>query len=116
MTDQHVQRNATIHLLVTDLVPSEMACFASSPGRINRTAVCISRDEIVDFLEYAASSNLRSVSIAKSRTNCHSLEASVAMRSKISLTKEFKIAIALFEIPVSGWTCFKTEGHINDAF
>ena len=42
--------------MVTDLVPSEMACLASSPGRIRRTAVWISRDEIVDFLEYDASS------------------------------------------------------------
>lgn len=42
--------------LVTDFVPSEMACFASSPGRINRTEVWISRDEIVDFFEYDASS------------------------------------------------------------
>ena len=41
---------------MTDLVPSEMACFASSPGRIRRTDVWISREEIVDFLEYAASS------------------------------------------------------------
>ncbi len=38
-------------LLVTDFVPSEIACLASSPGRIKRTAVWISRDEIVDFLE-----------------------------------------------------------------
>ena len=30
------------------------------------------------------------------------------MRSKISLTNEFKMAIALFEIPVSGWTCLRT--------
>jgi hypothetical protein len=37
--------------LVTDLVPSEIACFESSPGRIRRTAVWISRDEMVDFLE-----------------------------------------------------------------
>ena len=37
------------------------------------------------------------------------LEASVAMRSNISLTKLFKIAIALFEIPVSGWTCLRTK-------
>jgi hypothetical protein len=37
-----------------------------------------------------------------------SLEASVAMRSKMSLTKEFKIAMALLEIPVSGCTCFST--------
>src|SRR5579863_3295387 len=42
-------------------------------------------------------------------TDAHdSLEASVAMRSKISLTNEFKIAIALFEIPVSGCTCLRT--------
>ena len=38
-----------------------------------------------------------------------SLEASPATRSKISLTKEFRIDIALLEIPVSGCTCFKTE-------
>ena len=38
----------------------------------------------------------------------YSLDASVAIRSKISLTKEFKIAIALFEIPVSGCTCLST--------
>jgi hypothetical protein len=44
--------------LVTDLVPSEMACFDSSPGRIKRTEVCISRDEMVDFLEYEASSTV----------------------------------------------------------
>ena len=29
------------------------------------------------------------------------------MRSKISLTKELRMAIALFEIPVSGWTCLR---------
>jgi hypothetical protein len=37
-----------------------------------------------------------------------SLDASVAIRSKISLTNEFKIAIALLEIPVSGCTCLST--------
>ena len=31
-----------------------------------------------------------------------SLDASVAIRSKISLTKELRMAIALLEIPVSG--------------
>jgi hypothetical protein len=45
-----------IRTLVTDLVPSDIACLASSPGRMSRTDVCISRDEIVDFFEYAASS------------------------------------------------------------
>ena len=44
------------YTLVTDFVPSEIACLASSPGRMSRTDVWISREEIVDFLEYAASS------------------------------------------------------------
>ena len=47
--------------------------------------VWISLEEMVDFLLYAAS-----------------LEASVATRSKISLTNEFKMDIARLEIPVSG--------------
>jgi translation initiation factor IF-1 len=55
---------------VTAFVPSETACLASSPGRMSRTEVWISRDEIVDFLLYAAS-----------------LEASVATRSKMSEDK-----------------------------
>jgi hypothetical protein len=42
--------------LVTDLVPSEIACLASSPGRMRRTAVWISRDGVIDFFEYDASS------------------------------------------------------------
>ena len=47
---------------VTLLVPSEIACLASSPGKMRRTLVWISRDEMVDFLEYAASSiRLRSI-------------------------------------------------------
>lgn len=36
--------------LVTLLVPSEMACLLNSPGRINLTAVWISREEMVDRL------------------------------------------------------------------
>lgn len=72
---------------------------------------------MVDFLLYAAS-----------------LDASVATRSKMSekrvsrlnmkiklgwsdipLTKEFKMDMARLEIPVSGWTCFKTKsgGLVN---
>ena len=42
--------------LVTDFVPSEMACLANSPGRMRRTAVWISREEMVDFFEYEESS------------------------------------------------------------
>ena len=60
--------------LVTPFVPSEMACLASSPGRMSLTEVWISRDEMVDFLLYDAS-----------------LEASDAMRSKMSLTKELRV-------------------------
>ena len=70
---------------MTDLVPSEMACFESSPGRIRRTEVWISRDEMVDFLLYEAS-----------------FDASEAILSKRSLTNELRTLIALFEIPVSG--------------
>lgn len=98
--------------LVTALVPSETACLASSPGRMRRTEVWISREEIVDFLLYAAS-----------------LEASVATRSKMSdegqkkercecrghnspLTKELRMDMARLEIPVSGWTCFRTAGAL----
>jgi len=40
------------------------------------------------------------------------LEASVAMRSKISFTKLLRMAIALLEIPVSGWTCLRTEQEL----
>ncbi len=36
--------------LVTALVPSDTACLASSPGRMRRTEVWISREEMVDFL------------------------------------------------------------------
>lgn len=69
----------------------KISYFANSPGRISLTDVWISRDEIVDFLLYAAS-----------------LEASVATRSKMSFTKEFRIDIALPDIPVSGCTCLRT--------
>ena len=37
--------------LVTALVPSDTACLASSPGRMRRTAVWISRLVTVGFLE-----------------------------------------------------------------
>ena len=36
---------------MTALVPSETACFESSPGSMRRTAVWISRDESVAFFE-----------------------------------------------------------------
>ena len=96
---------------VTDLVPSEIACLASSPGRMRRTEVWISREEIVDFLEYDASSEVvvRTTSTNERARRKNSLDASEAIRSKISLTNELRMAIALLEIPVSGWTCLRTK-------
>ena len=44
--------------------------------------------------------------------NGNLLDASVAIRSKMSLTKLLRIAIALLEIPVSGWTCLRTESTV----
>jgi len=59
---------------------------------------------MVDFLEYDASSvnTCQKRALKRRVTIVALLEASVAMRSKISLTNEFKMAIALLEIPVSG--------------
>ena len=74
--------------LVTAFVPSDTACLASSPGRMSRTLqkgkdpgmgdglqttyeVWISREEMVDFLLYAAS-----------------FDASVATRSKMSVDRD----------------------------
>ncbi|KAK2504826.1 hypothetical protein MC885_021620 [Smutsia gigantea] len=73
--------------LVTALVPSDTACLASSPGSSRRTAVWISLEVMVERL-------LR--------------DASPAMRSKMSLTNEFMMPMALDEMPVSGWTCLST--------
>ena len=77
--------NQTVVYLVTALVPSDTACFASSPGSSRRTAVCTSLEERVYFLLYL-------MSLADSR----------AIFSKTSLMKEFMMDIDLLEIPVSG--------------
>jgi hypothetical protein len=66
---------------VTPFVPSEMACLANSPGRMRRTAVWISLDEMVDFLLYEAS-----------------LEASPAILSKMSLTKELREEVRMIDL------------------
>ena len=108
------------NILVTDFVPSAIACLASSPGRISLTEVWISREEMVDFFEYAASSGKEREKNASEDQNLtivdtlDILDASVAIRSKISLTKLLRMAIALLEIPVSGWTCLRTKKTISD--
>jgi len=82
--------------LVTALVPSEMACLESSPGRMSRTEVWISRDEMVDRWLYEAS-----------------LEASEAIRSKMSETNELRMAMALL-LRVSRSLAFSSRGHSRD--
>jgi len=62
---------------------------------------------MVDFLDNEASSKARVRDYCKEWVS-YILEASVAMRSKISLTKELRMAMALLEIPVSGCTCLST--------
>ena len=109
-TSERVYLALADETFVMDLVPSEMARLANLPGRIRQMAVWISRDEIVNYFEYDASSTRRHVDehgVSKCRRERDLLEASVAMCSKISFTNEFKMAIALLEIPVSGWTCAK---------
>ena len=52
-TGRRRHREGAVHAevnLVTALVPSDTACLASSPGRIRRTAVWISREVTVGFL------------------------------------------------------------------
>ena len=70
---------------VTAFVPSDTACLANSPGSRSRTAVWISR--------------LESVRLPFILT---SLEASFAIRSKMSATNEFIMDMALDDTPVSG--------------
>ena len=96
-----------VNILVTDLVPSEMACLASSPGRMRRTAVWISREEIVDFLEYDASSEVLALVIFIARvyivrTRClssNTLEDIVDERVKNghSLVRDARIRVDLLE-------------------
>lgn len=62
--------------LVTDLVPSGMRCLDVSPERTRRTYVYNSRNETVVFLLYEAS-----------------FEASETTRSKMLLTKMFRMGI-----------------------
>ena len=73
--------------LVTALVPSLTVCLANSPANNNRTDVWTSRLEIVDR-----------------QLCCDNFDDSLVIPQKLSLTKEFMMLIALFEIPVDGLT------------
>jgi hypothetical protein len=76
---------------VTAFVPSEIACLDNYPGRINFTADCTSLDERVLLL-----------------LNLTNFDPSFPILSNVSWMNEFMMFIAFFEIPISGWTCFKT--------
>lgn len=64
----------------------------------------------MDFLLYAA--NLDASVATRSKISAYNSQI-VSLRTWISvplpLTKEFKMDMARFEIPVSGWTCFNTS-------
>merc|ERR1719253_220789 len=77
---------------VTALVPSDTACFASSPGSTSRIAVCTSRLVSVCFL-----------------FSLHKRPASLATLSKVSVTKLFMMLIDFFEIVIFGCTCLRTR-------
>jgi hypothetical protein len=77
---------------VNSFVSSLTACFASSAGNNNRTAVWTSRLVMVDLLLYWAG-----------------LEASAAIRSNMSLRKLFITFIALVLMSASGRTCFSNS-------
>mmetsp|Transcript_30848 Transcript_30848/g.102748 ORF Transcript_30848/g.102748 Transcript_30848/m.102748 type:complete len:89 (+) Transcript_30848:213-479(+) len=84
----------TAHILVylvTALVPSDKACFDSSPGKISLAAVSTSRLERVHFLL------LR-----------RSFVDSEASRSKMSCMKLFMMPIPRLEMPMSEWICLST--------
>jgi hypothetical protein len=96
MKSEKIENILSIHnqgwaYLVTALVPSEIACLASSPGRMSLTADWTSLEERVLLL-----------------LNLTSLDPSEPILSKVSWMNEFMMFMAFFEIPMSGWTCLST--------
>src|SRR6266508_227928 len=87
-----------------------LSCLASSPGRMSRTDVWISRDEMVDFFEYAASSEIKTLNGILDHDD--KLTRSLGSNApKDVVNKAIEKAIALFEIPVLGWTCLRTAKY-----
>ena len=86
----HRARDQAEPNFATALVPSETACFASSPGRIRRTAVWMSLAPRVFLPLYLARR-----------------PASSTMRSNVSAISELATFMPDFEIPVLGCTCFR---------
>ena len=113
--------------LVTALVPSETACLASSPGRMSRTLceVSLSREgEVETKLTMFGSLGMKwwtSCCMQRAwRPRWQRVRRCLRRVSEsqivngwigmcIPLTKELRMDMARFEIPVSGWTCFRTR-------
>ena len=105
--------------LVTAFVPSETACFANSPGRMSRT---LYNNEDLTY-PYISKHDLRGLNLTggdggflvvggqfgclggdalKDIWDVNQIQVRVAFLSALPLTKEFKMDMARFEIPVSG--------------
>merc|ERR1711935_1140007 len=83
---------------------SDFDCLTDMGGP-EKGRVCVFASRSTSYLEEV----YLVTALVPSETAClASLEASPAMRSKMSETNEFMIIIAFDEIPVSGWTCFST--------
>ena len=63
----------------------------------------------MDFLLYAASLEASVATRSKMSDKYVSVKDGNGNRIRIPLTKEFKMDIARLEIPVSGWTCLRTN-------
>ena len=78
--------------------------------------VWISRDDIVDFLLYAASLDASVATRSKiSETRIKSMKALVTV-GHVPLTKELSMDMARLEIPVSGCTCLRTKPNASVNF
>jgi len=66
----------------------------------------------VDFLLYAASLDASVATrskMSKIALGVYSGRREASVQNDIPLTNELRMDMARFEIPVSGWTCFRTK-------
>ncbi|XP_044780794.1 uncharacterized protein LOC102413645 [Bubalus bubalis] len=92
-TDLRFQSSAVMAL--------QEACEAYLVGLFEDTNLCAIHAKRVTIMP-------KDIQLARRIRGERARDASPAIRSKISLTKEFMMPIALDEMPVSGWTCFST--------
>lgn len=120
--------------LVTAFVPSDTACFASSPGRMSRTLQILLVD--VGFGDFGCNIRRLNLSGRDGRfliisgelgcLGCNPLKDICVKQSEsetrrgwqigLPLTKEFRMDMARLEMPVSGWTCLSTIEDTLEVF